>query len=421
MNSGPEGPAASGYAERVSLMKLSTLVLTLAVGLLAINGPVMAADPPSHIMTWGSQGYGTGDFNIPRAAAVDASGNVYVADRYNNRIQKFSNSGSFISSWNALNNPRGVCVDGNYVYVSDTSNNRIVKYTTSGSLVTSWGSYGTGASQLNLPMGLEVHNGVVYVADSSNHRIQRFSTSGAHLGSWGSFGTGNGQFYYPRDLAIDSQGKIYVIEVGNQRVQKLSNNGNYDSQWGGPGPMNQPYGIAIDGDDNVYVANTYLNRIDKFTKNGSFILMWGGQGSGDGQFRFPAGIAVDGSGNVFVVDTNNHRAQKFGPSTGGGQVGVGDFQNPVAHRLYPSSPNPFRMSTQIAFDLSEPAAVSLQVFDFKGRLVRTLHQNSGMQPGEFTLAWNGTDDSGRSMTPGMYFFRLQVGNRVSSQKVVLIQ
>ena len=86
-------------------------------------------------------------FSNPSGVAVDSSGNVYVADTGNNRIQKFDSSGGFIAKWGSSGSgdgqfsyPSGVAVDssGN-VYVADTSNQRIQKFNSSGGFITKWG------------------------------------------------------------------------------------------------------------------------------------------------------------------------------------------------------------------------------------------------------------------------------------------
>lgn len=85
---------------------------------------------------WGSLGSGDGQFNNPAGIVVDSSGNIFVADFYNHRIQKFTSSGVFI---------------------------------------TKWGSQGSGNGQFDRPEGVAVDSsGNVYVADTYNHRIQKF-------------------------------------------------------------------------------------------------------------------------------------------------------------------------------------------------------------------------------------------------------
>jgi sugar lactone lactonase YvrE len=118
--------------------------------------------------------------------AVDVSGNVYVADGANHRIQKFTNSGVYVAQWGLsgtsngqFNSPRGVAVDGiGNVYVADSGNNRIQVFTSDGIFVTTWGTNGTENGQFSNPSGLAVAGGGnVYVADTyNNNRIQVFGS-----------------------------------------------------------------------------------------------------------------------------------------------------------------------------------------------------------------------------------------------------
>ena len=104
------------------------------------------------LTNWGSLGSGDGEFNTPSGVAVDGSGNVYVADRQNARIQKFDSNGGFITKWGSpgsgngeFSNLFGIAVDGSgNVYVTDPGNDRIQKFDSNGGFITKWGSPGSG-------------------------------------------------------------------------------------------------------------------------------------------------------------------------------------------------------------------------------------------------------------------------------------
>ena len=272
------------------------------------------------VLKWG--------YFYPYGIAVDSDNNVYVADTYYYRIQKFTSNGNFITKWGSngsgdgqFSNPYGIAVDSdNNVYVTDTYNRRIQKFDSNGNFIATWGSYGSGDGQFLYPYGIAVDSdNNVYVTDVHNYRIQKFDSNGNFITKWGSYGSGDGQFSYPFGIAVDSSNNVYVTDIYGYRIQKFDSNGNFLATWGsrgsGDGQFLYPYGIAVDSSNNVYVADTYYNRIQKFTSNGNFITKWGSYGSGDGQFYYPYGIAVDSSNNVYVTDTWNYRIQKFAPPT----------------------------------------------------------------------------------------------------------
>jgi PKD repeat protein len=274
------------------------------------------------ITKWGTYGSGNGQFKNPDGVAVDSSGNVYVADNYNCRIQKFSSIGIFLAKWGSkgyedgqFQYPQGIAADlsGN-VYVTDTGSYRIQKFNATRAFIAKWGSQGSGDGQFESPSGIAVDSsGNIYVADTNNNRIQKFSSTGTFLAEWGSIGTGDGKFQQPQGVAVDSSGYVYVSDTN--RIQKFTTTGTFLAKWGsegaGDGQFNQPQGVAVDSSGCVYVADTNNNRIQKFNSTGAFLAKWGTRGSGDGQFNQPEGIVVDFPGYVFVADTGNNRIQKF--------------------------------------------------------------------------------------------------------------
>ncbi|WP_048103871.1 PKD domain-containing protein [Methanofollis liminatans] len=303
---------------------------------------------------WGSPGSGDGEFgcdydsyseNGPHGVVMDAAGNVYVADLYNNRIQKFDANGTFITKWGSygsgdgeFSDPRGITVDSaGYLYVSDYWNNRIQKFDSSGTFITKFVfSQGSGDGQFGLgPDSVAVDRaGNLYVTDPINSRIQKFDNSGTFIAAWGSYGAGIGQFRSPTGIAVDADSNVYVADSLNNRIQKFSSTGTFLTSWGlrgtGDGEFEEPRGIVVDAESHVYVTDHYNNRIQKFDSSGTFITTWGSEPPGDSEFSYPKGVAVDDAGNVYVADTNNHRIQKFDAN--------GTFITTWGHEESPSLP-----------------------------------------------------------------------------------
>jgi hypothetical protein len=132
----------------------------------------------------GAAGRGPGEFSHPLAVAVDAAGDVYVAD---------------------------------------TNNNRIVKLTSGGTVLSEWGSAGSGDGRFNGPSGIALDGaGDVYVLDGENNRVQRFDQNGRFLAKWGQRGVGLGEFSKPVGLALGCNGDLYVADTDNNRVQRFT-------------------------------------------------------------------------------------------------------------------------------------------------------------------------------------------------------
>lgn len=271
---------------------------------------------------WGNYGSDNGQFNEPSGIALDKNNNVYIADYYNNRVQKFDSNGIFITKWGSEGTrggkfrwPEGIALDkNNYVYVVDAGNRRIQKFDSNGIFITDWGGYGNSNSKFYWPCSIEIDkNNYVYVSDYEIYRIQKFDSNGIFTTSWGSHGNKNGQFDNPLGIAVDENNYVYVCDRLNNRIQKFDSNGTFITKWGSAGTGNGQFShtldIAVDKNNYLYVSSYHW--IQKFDSNGVFISKWGRWGSGDGQFNGPRYIDVNENGMVFVSDRNNHRIQKF--------------------------------------------------------------------------------------------------------------
>jgi hypothetical protein len=106
------------------------------------------------------------------------------------------------------------------------------------------------------------------------------------------------------------------------------------------------------------------------------------------------------------------------PSSVGENIGV---KLPKAFRLHQNYPNPFNPSTTIEFSLEQSASLKLAIYDLRGRLVRSLADSEIWQAGHHSLAWDGTDKSGRAVPSGLYLYRLDNGKHNETRKMLLLK
>ena len=312
--------------------------------------------------------------NRPWGVAVDATGNVYIAD--NQRIRRVSPTGviTTIAGTGAagfsgdgglaisatFNKPIGVAVDaaGN-VYVADNNNLRIRRISPDGTIASVAGNGAAGYSgdggpatlaslnsSLDYGLGIAVDTaGSLYIADMKNHRIRKVPRGGVittvagngNPGFSGDLGPAvSASLYDPQDVAVDAAGNLYIADNGNKRVRKVSPGGIIStvagtgaegfSGDGGPAIKASFYylrGVAADAAGNVYVTDVLSGRIRKFTPGGTINTV-----AGNGLYKAPTdgvlatssylnqprGVAVDAAGNIYIVDRDNNRVRKVGPS-----------------------------------------------------------------------------------------------------------
>jgi len=281
-----------------------------------------ATSSPSFSAQWGTYGLqNTGQFAFPQGVSIDSSGNVYVTDLGNRRVEKFDNNGNFLFTFGTkgtgdgqFNAPVGIAVTSNSIYVVDNARNDIQKFDSTGKFVTKWGGQGANTGQFLLPQGVTVDpSGDVYVVDTGNSRIEKFDSTGKFLLTIGQSGLGDGQFLSPRAIVADSQGSIYVADSGGNKIEKFTQDGvflkTFDASTGAN--LQTPLGMSVDNSGNIFVADSGSNRIVELDTNGHPVTSWGSQGTGADFFDNPRATAVDSNGNVFVVDSNNNRIQKF--------------------------------------------------------------------------------------------------------------
>jgi subtilisin family serine protease/sugar lactone lactonase YvrE len=169
----------------------------------------------------GIAGSGQGQLDHPQGMALDAKGNVWVADSANNRLEEFNPKGEYLGQLKTTASATDLAFDAEGdIWVAEPSRNRIARYSPAGELLIEAGSEGTGNGQFKAPSGIGMNEGNVWVADSENNRVQILNPKGEYLASFGEAGSGEGQLSYPRDVAFDSEGNAWVSDSHNSRIQK---------------------------------------------------------------------------------------------------------------------------------------------------------------------------------------------------------
>ena len=341
--------------------------------------------------------------NFPAGLAFDREGNLYVADRNNHRIRKIDKSGIIstvagngVADWNgddgpgkeaSLNYPSGVVLDdtGN-LFIADRSNNRIRKVDTKGIITTIAGlglpDYGGdfGPAEdalLKYPFGITLDGkGNLFIADRGNNRVRKIdqrgiitTIAGDSMHSFaGDYGPATrSSLAYPTDVAVDRVGNIYIADRNNNRIRKIDSLGvlstfmgtgkhgyNGDNEIAPETTLYLPFALAIDPQDNLIVVDRSHFRVRSVSLKNQSVKTVAGNGEslfkGDGgpgtgaTLNTPSGIAIDSRGNILFADMLHNRIRWIDPKgyihtyAGNGKLGIeGDGGPAVKAALYQPS------------------------------------------------------------------------------------
>jgi hypothetical protein len=379
---GPSGNllVADGYGNRVVMLSTAGDFLGWIGG--GQSGWQLGGAP--------APGNGDGQFSFPGDVAWDTQGNLYVSDYVNNRVQKWTADGHYVgwigggsSGWQTgaapaagsgdaqFNSPVSLAVDGSgNLWVSDTSNARIQKWTTAGTYLGWIGggasglqtgtapASGTGNGQFDYAYGISFDSsGNLYVGDCGNNRVQKWSAglsavgwlgggaNGWQTGTAPSWGVVDKYFSCPFGVTVASDGTLYVADNGGS-LQQWTSAGTFEGRFGngldgwvtgqstynsgyGDKYLNEPDGVAIDPQGNFYIADSCNGRIVVLNASGRYQGWFGAGQSGlqmgvavaildySGEprsFSQPSSITIDGAGNFYVTDQWNHVVSKWSSS-----------------------------------------------------------------------------------------------------------
>ncbi len=352
-----------GITRRHWRLVVTAAFMSLGVAL-ALPGAAVALQPLDRI---GTTGGAAGQLSFPTAFDVDASGDVFVADRSNHRVDEFDRTGAFVRAfgWNVIPGAPDqfeVCTAATGCQAGD--------------------AFG-GGTAFNSPQGITIDAaGNLAVVDTVHHRVMEFTTEGAFIRAFGwdvitggptgfevctvatdcktgVMGGGAGQLAMPQDIATGSDGTLLVGDTSNNRVSQFTTQGafvrafGFDVRPGAPvafesctascqagvpgataGQLSSPLGVATSAAGRLFVAESANNRVSEFTAQGAFVRAFGFDvipggaaglesctagtgckqgvaGAAAGQLDGPNGVGAGAGGTVIVADSGNERASQY--------------------------------------------------------------------------------------------------------------
>jgi len=401
----------------------------------------------------------------PDGIAVDQHGNLFIANSGSNSIRKV-NAGTGIINTIAgddtagysgdgglainarLNGPVGITIDtsGN-LFIADQYNQCIRKITASTGIITTIAGNTTQGysgdngpainAEFNTPTGIAIDKYQnLYIADAYNQCIRKISaisgiiTTVAGNGNVGFSGDG-GQatsaiFNVPFGVAVDTLGNIYVADYQNFRVRKVDFNtgiintiaGNNTPAFSGDGGLAinsgfvQPFCIALDKYQNIYIADEMDNRIRKITSSTNVITTVAGNGTagynGDGiiattaEINNPQGVTIDTAGNVYIADLQNHRVRMVSNS---GSTYI-SYLNNTSNQII-VYPNP--TSDQFFVETNTADNLNVDLFDVNGRHVFSANVSNKENLNVATL------------DNGAYSLTIKTADRIINKKLVILR
>lgn len=271
-----------------------------------------------------------GKFNDPTNIVSGNDGSIYVLDRHNNRIQKFTNDGEYILDWKLSNSS----YTDNQIQIAKNSaddlfflglndyNYAIKKFSNNGDFLGGI-NYDTLDKYLNgsiSSINVDSDNNIYLTSTESftynNYTLSKFSENFTFINSWKILPNFSGLF----DMISDSKNNLYLLSYHNKTVLKYYNNGTFIGSWKTYNDTNslesvnqviRPISISLDSIDNIYVL-TGWNQIMKYSSNGTKLAKFDLKDELDNNRQQQlSSLTIDPSGDFFTANIYSNRIQKF--------------------------------------------------------------------------------------------------------------
>ncbi len=293
-------------------------------------------------------------FAAPAGCAIDASGNLYIADTGENRIRRVNAKGIISTLYGTgdpatLNAPRAVAIaaDGSLL-IADTGNGRVLDLNSSGTISTVLGSLSAPSYLFPDP------HGDLYIAETAGNRVTLLTAGGS---------TSFLPVTQPVAVVRDGQGNLYVAQSGSGQLLVFNSTG-WGTSFGAP--LGQPDGLAVDASGNILVADSLDNDIVSISPAGTSSTL-AGKGlagfAGDGGpatsalLSGPSDVKVDSQGRIYVVDTGNNRIRLLAPQTSASETST--LQVVSAASFAPGSISPNEIIS--LFGAFNPSSLTVQI------------------------------------------------------------
>ena len=334
-------------APKLSLAGSLTEQATLGTKLTSYTLNYAAADgeetTPAAATPIGTTGTGTGQMERPFGVAVDKSGNVWIADRENNCVQEYSPTGTLIRQFGSkygapgsgngqFSDPRGIAISpsGN-VWVTDLGNKRVQEFNEKGEFIRAVTYAGglLGAGKMTEPYAVATGpEEILWVTDIGSHRVYQFKENGTFVQAISSVGPllQEVSLTSPVGIATDRFGDAYVSENSTNQIIEIDPSGKYVNKFGSTGTGQVQFksvnGLAIAASGNIFAADGENNRIEELKPDGTFLREFASLGSESKQLKEPRGLATGPENSLYVADAGNHRIAKWSHADKDPQSGV---------------------------------------------------------------------------------------------------